>query len=496
IAASTNQILHRTLQLEERKLPGGELIARSRIEIWQGKGVAARRLYDAQNKLVAGEWTRNDGSRVLYHHGSKLTFQSPKDAQTRSSLASDEIWKITPSAKDFESFVAGSETARVDERSAAYVVSYDATQMAVAGNQATLVHASLVLGRNDLHATEQTLVVREGSEEREFRFTEIGYERRAPQTVAPAIFEPDPELLSSAKPETRNSKLETNLPILVSPLPPVASASLEVEVLRLLGSISADMGQEVSVKREADGALHVEAIVETEKRKAEILSALSSVLHEGTVRVRIETNAEAQARIQRERRRAQSGSGSTDVDLQGITTSNLIPVDAEVRRYLRARGVSEQQVDGEISRLSNRVLNRSHQALLHAFAMKSLVQRFSADDLRSLDADARAKWLALIVMHAGGFQRDLASIRQELAPIFGIGAGSGDGIMEVTDEASLFRAVSRLTELASASNESIQSAFTISSANKSVTVRTPQFWRSLAAAETLATKIRAASQNR
>src|SRR6266545_6178824 len=237
------------------------------------------------------------------------------------------------------------------------------------------------------------------------------------------------------KTTTRNpkSETETSATLPIFPLPPAASAALEVEVLGLLGSISADMGQEVSVKREADGALHVEAIVETEKRKAEILSALSSVARDRTVKIRIETNAEAQARIERERRRTQSGSGSIDIDTQGVTTTNLIPVDPEVRRYLRARGVSEQQIDGEISRLSNRMLNRSHQALLHAFAMKNLVQRFSPDDLRSLDADARAKWLALIALHAGGFQGDLASIKEELAPIFGIGAGSGDAGLEVRD---------------------------------------------------------------
>jgi len=492
IAASGTQVLHRTLQLEERRLPSRELVARSRIEVWEGKGVSARRLYDGQNKLVAGEWAKSDGSRVLYHHGSKLTFRSAQDLPREHSLTSDEIWKATPSAKEFTSLVAQHGAARVDETPASYLLEFDATSATSATHAPRVLRASLVLGRHDLHATELILVI-EGADSQpfEFRFTETGYERRAPQGVAPAIFEPDPELLSSAKLETRNSKPETNALSLLPVSPPAAGATagMEVEVLGLLGQISADMGQEVSVKRETDGALHVEAIVESEKRKAEILSALSPAAHERALRIRIETTAEAQARIRRESHRGQANIGS-QVNLDATTTANVIPVDVEVRRYLRSKGTSEKQLNEEVSRLSNRMLNRSHQALLHAFAIKNLVERFSADDLRSLDADARAKWLAMIATHAHGFQGDLASIRQELGPIFGSVSSSSVGDeMGVADDASLFRAVSRLTEIASFTNESVQSAFTISSGNKSVAVRTPQFWHSLSSGEKIAQAI-------
>jgi hypothetical protein len=493
ITASGTQVLHRTLQLEERKLPGRELIAQSRIEIWEGKGVSARRQYDGQNKLVAGEWAKSDGSRVLYHHGSKLTFRPAQDLPRLQSLTSDEIWKATPSAQEFTSLVGEHGAARVDERPVSYELNYDAASGSAPSNAARILHASLVLGRHDLHATELLLVV-EGADSQpvEFRFTETAYERRAPQGVAPAIFEPDPELLSSAKLETRNSKPGTNpfAPLPSSPLPLAASASMEVEVLRLLGSISADMGQEVSVKREADGALHVEAIVESEKRKAEILSALSAVARERAVKARIETTTEAQARIRRESRHGQAANGS-QVNLDATTTANVIPVDAEVRRYLRSKGMSEKQLDDEVSRLSNRMLNRSHQAMLHAFAIKNLVERFSQDDLRSLDAAARAKWNSMIVAHASAFQREASAIRQELLPICGSVAMSASVNEEVsiTDDAALFRAASRLAQLASELNESIQSDFTISKSGRSAVTQTPNFWGSLAAAQNLAVAI-------
>jgi hypothetical protein len=313
--------------------------------------------------------------------------------------------------------------------------------------------------------------------------------------VAPAIFEPDPELLSSAKPDTRRPNPETasTLPASSSPAA-TATAAMEVEVLRLLSQISADMAQEVSVKRESDGALHVEAIVDSPKRKGEILSALAPVTHQRAVKIRIETVAEAQARIQREKRRADGQTGSSEASLDARTTANVIPVDTDVRRYLRSKGVADKQLDDEVSRLSNRMLNHSHQALFHAFAMKNLVERFSSDDLRSLDADAHAKWRAMIAAHADKLQRELAAIRQELTPIFGASASSSVEGIEVADDAALFRAVLRLAELSSFTNESIQSAFTISSANKSVAIRSPQFWSSLGNAEQLAKRIQAADR--
>jgi len=36
----------------------------------------------------------------------------------------------------------------------------------------------------------------------------------------------------------------------------------------------------------------------------------------------------------------------------------------------------------------------------HAAALKALAQRFSPEELRTLDADAKAKWLMLIRQHA------------------------------------------------------------------------------------------------
>jgi len=49
--------------------------------------------------------------------------------------------------------------------------------------------------------------------------------------------------------------------------PVVASADLEVEVLRLLHEARADLGEQLAATRRADGVLHVTGIVDTPERK-------------------------------------------------------------------------------------------------------------------------------------------------------------------------------------------------------------------------------------
>src|SRR5207245_758510 len=65
LAGHADQVIHRTIDLEERRvarLPneGDELIAHRRVEVWESaeKGVTARRLFDEKDQLIAGDWRR------------------------------------------------------------------------------------------------------------------------------------------------------------------------------------------------------------------------------------------------------------------------------------------------------------------------------------------------------------------------------------------------------------------------------------------------------
>ena len=497
IAARADQVLHRTINLEERST-GGKVIARRRIEVWQSaaRGLTVRRLYDERGGILEGDWRRADGVQTIYRHGAPPQLHlAPEKRGNSESPSFAEVWQLSPSAKDFNALIGGADRASLEIRPAFYVISYANTEGEAKAQG--LLKATLVLSSADLHAIEQTLVVRQGSEVREYRFMEASFERHAPSTVAPAVFEPDRELLVlSEKTKDEGAKVSAVAakPLSPSSAPPssraVATPALEVELLRLLSGSGADLGEQVSVTRTSEGTLRVEGVVDTERRKSEILRALSPVANNPAVRVEVNTADEAA----RQRPSTSTSPSSVIVERVEAATSS-IPAAAELRRHFSARGLSNEQVELEVSRFANRMLNLSRQAQQHAWAIKRLAERFSPEELRALDVDAKAKWNGLIREHARALQQEVITLRRELSVVFpALPSGDAQGTVIGSDE-DLMRAAGRLVEFAAANNRAIQSAFTLSTGDAaSLDIKTPQFWRSMRAAEDLAAKMQSAAR--
>ena len=493
IASKPDTVLHRTLQLEERS-SSGDLIARNRVEVWQSfeRGVVARRLYNEKNSLVAGDWRRNDGVQTLYQHGVRPQLQlSPEKREVAGTISFDNVWQQSLSARDFTALIGGPQRARVEESSDTYVLRY-----ANEGGQANtprLVRAALVIRHNDLHPVEQTLTINEGKEVRDYRLTETSFERRASSAVESSVFEPEPELVGSTRPEAKNSKPETLAPAPNAnpPTPVVATAELEVEVLRLLHQAKADMGEQVNLTRGSDGILRVDGIFDTDQRKSEILRELQPVMNNPAVKVEVQTVSEAL------KRQPQSRQSAGQITIQPPeSTASTVPVEDELRRYFAAKGFKGAQIDDEVRRFSNRMLDQSREAMAHAWALKRLADRFSPEQIDALDREARNKWLSMMGEHAQVLLQETASLRQELQVIFpNQNTDAATEEIELNNDRDLSRAIERLFDLCSQYTQVVRSAFIISSENTNAQViRTGQFWRSLRRAENLATKVQKAAQ--
>ncbi len=557
LAARADQVLHRTINLEERRVAqtsvcdgcSGELISRRKIEIWQSaeKGITARRLYDDRGVLIAGDWLTAAGVQTLYHHGSqpKVQIRNPQFA-----IRNSEVWQLDPSAKDFASLIVSNERAHVEERENSYVIRYEGedgsqsrkgdtsseprtgrnviaqgvspgstgptTTEPSRGDRASspsalLVRATLTLSKADLRAIELVLLVPseatngvrvttdQGLESNrqsaignrqwvEYRFVEASFERRAPSTVAPKVFEPEPELMSG--PETRNSKPETAAPALTSDLRPLtsgvtASAGLEVEVLRQLDQAGALYGEQVSLARTPEGQLLVQGVVDSSKRKGEIRQALVSFLKNPAVRFEVETGEEAQQRQAREARRA-AESSSASVSSVAVEQQRATPADGDLRAYFSGKGLSGPQLEQEVRRFSDRALAHARQARRHALALKQIVERFSAEDLSTMDESSRQQWRALVDQHARSIQQETESLRRELQPIFFPGepqAGGGGGSTN-----DLAQAAKQLFEIAVSNDDTVRRSFTLGSSG-SPAVKSSEFARSLSRAISLAAAI-------
>ncbi|HLA09448.1 MAG TPA: RNA polymerase sigma factor [Pyrinomonadaceae bacterium] len=498
-AAHPDAVWHRTINLEEKNAQG-DLIARSKIEIWQsvGWGITARRLFNEKGQLVAGDWRRADGVQTLYHHGARPQIQLAPDGRGGAVVIPgfDKVWQVSPSANEFSGLIGDATSTNVEERANAYVVSVESAEsVQSADGSARLVRASLVLNRADLHPIEQTLVIRQGSETREYRFVETGSERRAYDAVPLAVFEPEPELLSESMKDKGEGTKENANALSTSPLTPLplaASAELEVEVLRLIHQTGADLGDEITVHRVPDGKLQVQGIVETEKRKTEIVHALAGVANNPAIKIQVETVAEA---LKRQQARSQSSSGATTTERRE-SADRKIPLDAELRQYFSANGWQGAELDQRVNEFAAQIGNRSLQVLRRAGALQRLAHRFSVEQLRSLEPEARGKWLGMLREHAQALQRDLSGLRQELRPFFPSSSGIGpQGVPAMNTDQDLQQATDRLFELCSANDQLLRSAFTASPNNSNVAgVESPRFWSSLRGSEVIAAKIAGTSR--
>ncbi len=489
LAANADIVLHRKMSFEERRGGTKELVASYRLDVWQSaaRELTVRRVYDAEGNLVAGEWTRTDGASIVYSHASSPQQRTAPGLVSKAILETGEIWRLDASAASFGALCERVDAIKVEERGGVYVLSYEAD--AANGKQA-LRNATLTLRKGDLRAIGQTLTVERDGEVREYRFGEELFERFPKAHVGHTVFQPEPVLLGP-KGETKEG---SNLPqsqadggsstsSALESASLTASRELEIEVSYLLNRVRADLGEQIALTRTAGGQLRVEALVETERRKEEILRALGPVLNNRAVSVRVSTIDEALSR--NTNRRGQSDVTEREVEIQ----TTRIPADAELRRYFNAAGGAAADVDEKINQFANRMLSRSRQARAHASQLQRLAGRFSPEEIRSLAPEARTKWLSMIRGHAEGLRRELALMRQDLRAVFAPNAGA-DATRETITEANLVQATARLARLSSNVDEAVRSAFTLSADGRTAAaIRNKEFWHTLATAEGLAASI-------
>lgn len=490
-AGNPGAVTHSIIRLEERE-PGGRVRSGRQIQVWRsaGEGLTVRRLYDERGQLMAGEWRSADGSRAVY-----LSPQARADGRDANdaSWKVDDVWRLGLSARDFTVLIGRDANARVEEKGDSYLLIYEGgAERAVRG----LVRATLVLNRRNLRATEQSLTVRQGESERDFIFTELLYESWPKGSAPPKVFERDAEFgdagaVGEGQPAasvTTSSKAEAH----TSSAPDERAAmALEVEVLKLLNQAGADLGEQVSVARTPRGSLRVQAVVDTEERKAQILSALAPVMAERAVVVDVVTAVEAQRR----KTQTQQPPGQT-TERRFEPGDAQVPADTELRRHLRSRGGDDGQLEADVQSFSVRASTHARNALQHAWALKRLVGRFSAQEVDSLDTASRLKWLSMVREHAEAVRRETAALRQQLQPVFPPGRavppGGGTGVPAAEGVAG---SVATLLEMCSTVDAMTSAAFTVSAGTSApAEVRSARYWRALLGAEMLAEQLRRYAQ--
>jgi hypothetical protein len=108
-----------------------------------------------------------------------------------------EVWQLDLSAREFSKLIKQVDVASVEETAQTYVIRYQSAERRLILPSAELTKATIILSKQDLHTIEQTILIEQASETREFRFTEASYEQLTVSEVSPAVFEPERELLGN-----------------------------------------------------------------------------------------------------------------------------------------------------------------------------------------------------------------------------------------------------------------------------------------------------------
>ena len=364
-------------------------------------------------------------------------------------------------------------------------------------------NGQIIVADYSVHATDWTplklrLEVKKEGETLTFEIVRQTSEVVALQQVSPEIFPPtqlaklpnvttspkgSPSLTPSPAVVTNTNPAPTVKPENIATRVP-ASAELEIEVLQAMNQVKADMGEQIEVKRTADGYVVVSGIIETAERKTEILNSLHSIANHPSVKIEIETVAEAVAKD----KQTSNKKNSPVTSIQGVEIQNsTIAAEPQLREYFGRQGGS---VDDAVHKYAASRVAQSRQAMQHLGALKKLANQFTPEELKTLKPEAREKWLALIRSHATAFQEQSATLRRELQPVFFAGAGEGSKGSGISNEAELLGSIRQLYAAGAANDSIIRSAFTTSGSGAGVSaIGAPQVWQSLKDAEGLAQRI-------
>jgi len=239
------------------------------------------------------------------------------------------------------------------------------------------------------------------------------------------------------------------------------------------------------VRRTSSGLLQVDGVVELTQRKEQILQALAPIKGNPALKLSIETVDERVARESKTR------PSSDSISLERIAVaSNAIPLEPELRLYFKSRGVPANQIESEVQRLSRTALAHSSKMLQHAGALMNLTGRFSPAELKTIDPSSRTKWLELVHHHSQGLRQNVVLLQRELGEALGQTRTDVLADPSIEDDAILIQTVNRLFTTASAIDHTVRSTLSLSNnPGSSSEIKGIQFWRSLAIAEDLASKV-------
>lgn len=482
-------VVYRVLNLEEKN-SGGETIRKRKIEFFNDavRKLSVRRLFDENDRLIAGEWRRNDGVSTLYAAGkmSELRLHQTDKDIIGSNL--ENIWQLSVSAKGFESLCDIPEKISVEEDENIYRINY------LPEIQDGVTKAVLTVNKN-MRAEKLVLAVNHNNSPREFHFTEAVFEQKPRNTVEKIVFEPNVELLGnsvtagknnlpSETPDQSANETKTDESDQTNTFSNSASVELEVKVLQSLNNVNALSGDQISIVKTPNGKIQIKGIVDAKTRKDEILGALSEFRGNPSISVNVLTAEEAA-------KNKPSKDSNGTLESISVESKNSIPAGEILRKQFSAQGISDDKIEAEIRQFSSGTLSKSSQIRRSALQLKQIAERFSPAELEKMDEATRNNWRKLIKQNAANLAQNSQNLQSVLQSTLQINAANGGGNVNSSDDAELIRTAKKLFDLSLTIDRDVRSSFSNSGGNQTnIPVKSAKFAENLGEIISLAKQMR------
>lgn len=420
----TGRARHRRSQLAITTPSGVE---RYRIEQWDVGGAPTRatRLFDAQGRLVAGEWVSPQGVRIM-----------------RRGTLPDDRWRDGLSPQAFRPYMQGA-ACNAEERGRRIIVTcafsgharlLDLVMPTVLA-QATVTRAVLELAADTLRIERLTVSLAPGQPVTEVLIEE---EHRAvvPIDDVPASAFVAETIAVGGTPAAPRRPASTVWP------------SLQVQVAEVLSRLPASAA--VQTSRMPDGRLQVAGHVASASDRRELITGLRALPGADILEIAVETIGAP----------ARTGVRQPHVAADGRAELRDLPEGpAPFERYL-ARDMPATTDPGRlVETLATQALGPARQLQRDAVALDTALATYPPSSVVALDAAGRAAWHTLTNRHAEAIAHALATLDAILAPYFPDGSVD-DPAGEDIGPAGLPEAVRALRYDASTVADDLQSAFT------------------------------------
>lgn len=378
---SAAETLHQTLRVEQITGPQQSSILGS-VDIWRSSDKTVRRLYDAQQQLLATSIDSVNGTTSIRIE----TNTTPTQAD--HALIESGVWQSDVSPAAF--------TDHQRTEASRSINGFELTQRE--NGQNGIPVRTLLLDRNYRIQAERV----------RFRTAEGIVEVRLVQTllrivpnrdVPPATF-PQSREMPSGLPHELTHTLDFSDNAAMAP----GTANLEVAVLFQLFQRNLDIGQPIQVSPITGGRVRMTGTLSDAGLIAAIRQSIATLPDAGRVDFQIYSARDASSVALRGKALRQ----------ELIGTTSDAPATELVREILLARGLKGADLQSAEQEFMAAALAHAQAALQHAYALDRLGDILRLSDASSLNRDARMNWAQMVEQHSAATAMELMILRLQL----------------------------------------------------------------------------------